>query len=154
MARQIITKLVDDLTGEQADETVSFALDGSSYNIDLSGKNALEFRKALAPYIEAGQRIGRVASSSGPNRLPGSRKSLGLGSSAREESTAIRTWAAENNLVVAERGRIPQHIVDAYNARNNANSVLKAVKESSRAREVTFKAELRPRRRSSDSVSA
>jgi hypothetical protein len=44
MAQRVITQLVDDIDGKEiaegAGETVSFALDGVSYEIDLSSKNA------------------------------------------------------------------------------------------------------------------
>ena len=41
--------LEDDLDGSVADETVTFALDGVTYEIDLNAKNAGELRDALAP---------------------------------------------------------------------------------------------------------
>ena len=47
MAREVIEKIVDDLDGGDATETVSFGLDGTSYEIDLSKKNAAAFRKLL-----------------------------------------------------------------------------------------------------------
>ena len=48
MARELIEKLIDDLDGGDAAETVSFGLDGATYEIDLSKKNAAAFRKSLA----------------------------------------------------------------------------------------------------------
>jgi hypothetical protein len=50
--RKITFELVDDLDGSVAGETVSFELDGTSYEIDLSTKNAEEFRSALRQYID------------------------------------------------------------------------------------------------------
>ena len=47
MAKQIIHKLVDDLDGGDADETVKFSLDGVQYEIDLSKKNADKMRNAV-----------------------------------------------------------------------------------------------------------
>jgi nucleoid-associated protein Lsr2 len=38
-------------------ETVTVNLDGRSYEIDLTAKNASGLRKALRPYIEAGRPI-------------------------------------------------------------------------------------------------
>jgi hypothetical protein len=40
VAKQTITKLIDDLDKGEADETVKFGLDGVQYEIDLSAKNA------------------------------------------------------------------------------------------------------------------
>ena len=40
MAKRTVVVLEDDLDGGPADETVTFALDGVSYEIDLSSSNA------------------------------------------------------------------------------------------------------------------
>ena len=55
MSRRTIVQLDDDLTGGPADESVTFGLDGRSFEIDLSAKNAQELRETLAPYIAAGR---------------------------------------------------------------------------------------------------
>lgn len=59
VAKQIIHKLVDDLDGGDADETVKFALDGVQYEIDLSASNAGKLRDVFAPYIANGTKVGR-----------------------------------------------------------------------------------------------
>ena len=65
MAQQTLVRLVDDLDGKElkpgAGETVSFSLDGVAYEIDLGAKNASALRKAFAPYIQAGRRVGGAA---------------------------------------------------------------------------------------------
>lgn len=104
MARETITRLVDDLDGTEAQETVKFALDGRSYEIDLSAKNAAKLRAALDVYIESGTRLSR--SSAGARR--------GRAVSSREESQAIRAWAEDQGYEIASRGRISQEIVDLY----------------------------------------
>ena len=48
MAKETITRLIDDLDGGEAHETVTFGLDGWSYEIDLSTKNATKLRNALS----------------------------------------------------------------------------------------------------------
>ncbi|MGY4773478.1 Lsr2 dimerization domain-containing protein [Kribbella sp. CWNU-51] len=57
MAQRVEILLTDDLDGTDLPagrgETVTFALDGSSYEIDLATKNAAALRKALAVYIDA-----------------------------------------------------------------------------------------------------
>jgi hypothetical protein len=114
MARQVITTLVDDLDGSEAEETVRFALDGVSYEIDLNGKNGLKFRQALEPYIVAGTKVGRggVVRTGGPTRSSAAN---------REENTAIRVWAGEHGFEVSERGRIPGAVVEAYRQRDKAS---------------------------------
>ncbi|MBC7269564.1 MAG: Lsr2 family protein, partial [Streptomyces sp.] len=49
MAQKNVVMLIDDLDGGDADETVSFSLDGVSYEIDLNAGNAAKMREALAP---------------------------------------------------------------------------------------------------------
>ncbi|WP_147201168.1 Lsr2 dimerization domain-containing protein, partial [Pseudonocardia asaccharolytica] len=49
-------RLVDDLTGEQADETVVFGLDGKGYEIDLSKAHAESLRNVLAEFVAAARR--------------------------------------------------------------------------------------------------
>lgn len=51
MAKTVIVKLTDDIDGDDADETISFALDGRSYEIDLSSKNAARLREAFDPFV-------------------------------------------------------------------------------------------------------
>ena len=47
MAQKVQVLLVDDLDGSEATETVTFGLDGVSYEIDLSSGNASKLRKDL-----------------------------------------------------------------------------------------------------------
>src|SRR5689334_4201388 len=60
MAQKVTVELVDDLDGTASDDitTVSFALDGVSYEIDLNQDNASNLRTALADVIAAGRRVG------------------------------------------------------------------------------------------------
>jgi hypothetical protein len=114
MARRVITTLIDDLDGKKADRTVEFALDGTSYTIDLSEANAGKLRKALDPFITAGTRVGR-GSGRGSTRNTGVLAS-GRSTNSRDENKAIREWAARNGYQISERGRIPQTVSDAYRA--------------------------------------
>ena len=82
MAREVIEKLVDDLDGGEATETVTFTLDGTSYEIDLSKKNAAAFRKSFDRYIKAARR----SSSSGGRRRKAARRRTGRSRSAGSTS--------------------------------------------------------------------
>jgi len=53
MAQKVHITLEDDLDGGDATETVSFGLDGRSYEIDLNDKNAGKLRKALGSEADA-----------------------------------------------------------------------------------------------------
>lgn len=88
---------VDDLDGEPADETVEFGLDGRSYQIDLSERNAEKLRECLTPYIAAvGQNNTEVEAST-------------VGRTA-----LIRDWARHHGYKVNDRGRIPANIQAEY----------------------------------------
>ncbi len=111
MARKVQVILSDDLDENlSADETVSFSLDGTSYEIDLSEKNAAALRDSMAKFVSAGRRIGR---SSGKQV---STRGRGQASTDREQNKAIREWAKRKGLTISERGRISQDIVDQYHA--------------------------------------
>ena len=60
MAQKV--SLIDDLDGSEADETVTYSLDGQEYEIDLSEENAAKFRETLEPYIDKSRPVERQAS--------------------------------------------------------------------------------------------
>ncbi|WP_283139209.1 histone-like nucleoid-structuring protein Lsr2 [Rhizohabitans arisaemae] len=100
------TVVVDDLDQTSGAETVYFALDGVTYEIDLNEGNASKLRNALTPFIEKGRKVG-----GGTRRAL--KPSRGM---SRDETAKIREWAKEQGQQVSERGRIAQRIVDLYNA--------------------------------------
>ena len=105
MARKVQVLLEDDIDGGQAAETVSFALDGRAYEIDLNERNAQALRDTLAPWIAAGRRAG--------GRVPEARNR----SARRATDTAdIRRWATENGIPVSARGRISADLRARYEA--------------------------------------
>src|SRR3954462_9957765 len=113
MARKVQVILSDDLDENlTADETVSFSLDGTSYEIDLADKNAKEMRDALARYVSAARKVGR-----GGTRGSGGGRFLPTGGRMdREQAGPIRDWARKNGHAVSDRGRIPASVVEAYEA--------------------------------------
>jgi hypothetical protein len=58
VAKNTAVRVLDDLTGEAAAETVGFGLDGIDYDIDLSFANADALRELLQRYADAGRRTG------------------------------------------------------------------------------------------------
>lgn len=112
MAKETVTKLIDDLDGGEAHETVKFALDGHSYEIDLSNKNASKLRNALAPYLDSAKRMAVRGASAGGRTAGGRARSTAVGD--REQNQAIRAWAQRKGLEVAPRGRIKQEVVEQY----------------------------------------
>jgi hypothetical protein len=112
VAQKVQVVLVDDLDGGEAEETVSFALDGVSYEIDLSGANAAKLRDAFAAYVGSARRVGGRASS---GRGAARRQTAPRAAASSGNRTAeIREWARSNGHKVNERGRIPASIVEAY----------------------------------------
>jgi len=111
VAKEVYTKLIDDLDGGEAHETVKFGLDGNSYEIDLSTKNANKLRNALSTYVEYGSRVSGRAGSSSPR---GVGRARGGAVAEREQNKAIRAWALRKGLDVAARGRIRGDIVEQY----------------------------------------
>ncbi|MBC6447056.1 histone-like nucleoid-structuring protein Lsr2 [Actinokineospora xionganensis] len=111
MAQKVTVSLVDDLDGSTAEETVEFGLDGASYQIDLSSKNADKLREALADFIESARRSGgrKRASKAAAGRAPRA------ATADREQNQAIREWARKQGMKVSDRGRIPSEVLDAYN---------------------------------------
>ena len=111
MAQKIETLFIDDIDGGAAEGTVRFALDGTDYEIDLSGKHSAELRDALRKYIEHGRRVG------GPARRASGRG----GRRARAVDTvAVRAWARENGHDIKDRGRVPADLVAKYEAATGA----------------------------------
>ncbi|WP_137726421.1 histone-like nucleoid-structuring protein Lsr2 [Prescottella subtropica] len=108
MAQKVIVELIDDLDGEPIDfggETISFAVNGVEYTIDLNDKNATEFHRKLDYYIRHAERVGGRQQ---PTRV--------AKTSAAPSSQVIREWAAGNGYPVSTRGRIAADVVEAYAA--------------------------------------
>ncbi|MFJ7075801.1 Lsr2 family protein [Streptomyces sp. NPDC098781] len=106
MAQKVQVLLVDDLDGGEADETVTFALDGKTYEIDLTTANADKLRGLLDPYVKGGRRTG--------GRASGGRGKARAASGGSQDTAQIRAWAKENGYDVNDRGRVPANIRKAY----------------------------------------
>ncbi len=89
MAKTVFVKLTDDLDGTDAEETISFALDGKGYDIDLSKSNADKLRKALEPCVTKAVSSGRAARS----RPESSDRVTEFSKLTDDEKTRFRTWA-------------------------------------------------------------
>jgi hypothetical protein len=107
MAKKTVVLLEDDIDGSEATETLSFALDGSDYEIDLNEDHAKELRDALARFTNAGRKV------SGTRGRPAARSKSTQGG---PDAKAVRMWAAENGIPVNTRGRIQAEVVEKYEA--------------------------------------
>ena len=114
MAQRVAIDLVDDLDDSEATVTVTFSLEGSTYEIDLNDQHADELRDALEPYITHGRLVG--------GRTRGKRVPLVRPRAVRaapqpqrsNEPAVIRQWALENGVAVSERGRISAAVLEQY----------------------------------------
>ncbi len=115
MAQKVQVILVDDVDGGEAAETVSFALDGVSYEVDLSEKNASALRDALAPWVGHARRVGGRASSGRARSTGGSgRARSSSGSAGKHDLGDVRSWARDNGFTVSDRGRVSSEVLAAY----------------------------------------
>jgi hypothetical protein len=93
LAREIRTIYIDDIDGTEAVETVTFALDGNQYEIDLNALHATALREALARYVEQGRVVNPV------NGLtPGARGAT----STRTTKTNKRGGVSRRNATIEE----------------------------------------------------
>lgn len=114
MARKTQIELIDDFDGSPATQTVNFAVDGVSYEIDLNDQNAASLRKAIGRWTDQGRRVGgRRTSRSQPNGVSTASPNTG-----RQDLAAVREWARSHGHTVSDRGRVPQAVLEAYEAAN------------------------------------
>ena len=154
MAQITHVKLVDDLDGGEAAESVAFSLDGKSYEIDLSDKHAAALRDAVAPFTSSARRAGNGSKVASRQRM-----AMRVGR-PREDTAAIRQWANANGLEVSARGRISSTVLEAYENRGNApaasavatSTATAPVAES--AVEGVVEAEAKPKRRTRKKATA
>src|SRR5450759_4770911 len=92
MAQRVQVMLVDDIDGAEAVETVSFSLDGVSYEIDLTAANAKKLRNDLASWVGHARRSGGRKSSRKAGAATGPR---------RGDLGAVRQWARKNGHPVS-----------------------------------------------------
>lgn len=105
MAQKVQVILVDDLDGGDAEESVSFSLDGVSYEIDLSAENAEALREAIAPWVGHARKVGGR----------GRGRSGGRGrAAAKTDLGDVRSWARDNGYQVSDRGRVSAEVMSAY----------------------------------------
>ncbi len=111
MASKTVLIMTDDIDGSQADETVRFSIDRTSYEIDLSEANARKLRDALQAYADSGRKTGGRRSGRRRTRI-----------ADKDETKAMRDWARDHGMEVSDRGRVPAHILEAYRAGKASHS--------------------------------
>lgn len=105
VAQKVQYILISDVSGKELGEdgqTIKFGFLGVDYELDVSQDEADEFVQMMEKYVNAARRVG------------GRRQSDRSGSADRARMAQIREWARENGIQVSSRGRIAQHVIDAY----------------------------------------
>ena len=109
MAQKTIVKMFDDLDGSEIDEggkSVTFSLEGTTYEIDLSSKNVTKMREDFAVYTDKARKVsGR-----------GGRGAAKAAEPAPLDTRAVRAWAEEQGLEVSARGRLSSELIEQYRA--------------------------------------
>ena len=113
MASITRTYLVDDIDGSEDDvDNVVFALDGTSYEIDLSAANAEKLRSKLAKFVDAATPVrGRSGSAKRVTKVKAAPAPAN-----RDQTQAVREWAKSAGYEVSSRGRISKSIQEAFDA--------------------------------------
>ncbi len=101
-AQKIQTLFIDGIDASPADGTVPFALDGTSYEIDLSTGHAQALRAALS-YVDAARQKPGTRRPARPRPEPGE--------GGGPDSAQVRAWARSQGIDIKDRGRIPAGLV-------------------------------------------
>ena len=110
MAQKVNIVLVDDIDGSEATQTVAFALDGASYEIDLNDAHAEELRNAVASFVGHARKVSRGG---GKRRTSSAASTSAAGGASAKE---VRDWARSNGFKGPDRGRIPADVREAFDA--------------------------------------
>ena len=106
MAQKVNIVLIDDIDGSDASETVSFGLDGASYEIDLNDANAAALRESLSGYLGHARKVTAARG----------RRPCGTTTTSGPSARELRDWARSNGFKVSDRGRVPAEVREAFDA--------------------------------------
>jgi hypothetical protein len=125
IASDLTGRTVDYPSGADAPKEVKLALNGKSRAIDLTADELA----ALETLIDTGDssawlKLARKAFTSGEPTVgkPGTHKGTTSAKTADPELTVIREWAKANGHEVADRGRIPKPVREAFRAAHSTAS--------------------------------
>lgn len=116
MARQVVVQVSCDVCGAADASPVEFAVDRSTFEIDLCPEHRSQFTNALAPFVSQARSARARAASSGSSQASAKKPNRRDPS----QTEAIRAWAKAQGFAISTRGRIPGHIETAYNERSGA----------------------------------
>lgn len=110
MAQRTVITYEDDISGGDATESIIFALDGTTFEIDLNADNAEALRAVFFDYMGKARKVskGRTAQ----------RKTQTTSAGSAASAAEIRIWGRENGYAVPDRGRVPAEVRAAFEAAN------------------------------------
>jgi hypothetical protein len=117
MASKVQIILTDDIDGSDADETVTFSLDGIDYEIDLTSDHAAELREQLEAYVSAARRVSGRAKPKARTTVaprPKPKPKAGMRTEVVADPATVRAWASANGVDVSPRGRIKTSVMEAF----------------------------------------
>jgi hypothetical protein len=104
MAQRVIT--TSDLSGADGATTLMFAMGGSAYEIDLTPTELKELEALLKPYTTKARHVGtKTARAGSKTAVPAS-------------TATVRAWATASGIKVSPKGRIPVHVIEAFEKAN------------------------------------
>ena len=96
-----------------AEETVTFAVDGTTYAFELCAEHMKEFRETMGRYVDVARRADQPRR--GRRRADGG---AGRGRRGPTDLSEVRAWARGQGYKVSDRGRISAEVQEAYEAAN------------------------------------
>ncbi|WOI86005.1 histone-like nucleoid-structuring protein Lsr2 [Rhodococcus qingshengii] len=119
MAKKVVTttEYYDDFDDKPIQEglveTIKYSWDGDDYTIDLRPENASKFRKDMEKWVAASAKEAKTTRRRRTSTTTGTRPDTSSGRS-KEELAAIRDWWRSQGNEIADRGRVAQHIQEAF----------------------------------------
>jgi len=117
MATTHVKKVIDDWDGvSEAHKTVHFSYEGKHYEMDLSVDNHNMVHGKFGEFIGKAREV----KTTGRGRRTTAHKVTRSATTAanKEHLNAVREWARLNGYTVADRGRVPNHVIEAYDAKH------------------------------------
>ncbi|HEX2322035.1 MAG TPA: Lsr2 family protein [Streptosporangiaceae bacterium] len=108
MAQKTVVTVLCDLPHDsevEGTESISFAVDGNAYLIDLCPPHSEEFGNKIGAFAAHARRA-----------LSGTRRRRGKPGQGRRRGADIREWARARGHAISDRGRIPDSVIAAYEA--------------------------------------
>lgn len=111
MSKKVVTEVVcDDCGADATHESLPLSYDGKTYEIDLCNKCKGALDKTLNPILQVARKSRGTQQVATLHRRP-------TGASARGiDVKDVRAWAKKNNIKLPKRGRIPNPVLDKFQA--------------------------------------